>query len=350
MQTTKMATMKRCLGVLALALTAAGSVRADTFAYVLTQGGQFGTIDLDTGVFTQVRAIGRSFKGLGVAGGYLYTSEGSVLWELNPANGNLRKVGGLTYLGSSYSGALGSGEGGSLILLHDQDVFYVDRSTGTLTKDIYNSAPPSGSISACSTNGEYTPGNRLAVYYTVGDLVYVPAVNGVDGDPPIGNLGFRATALMGAEPNIANGLYAVSSAAPYPIYIFDIITKVTTFVANPSGNPPPMSAFAGLAPSVSPSITPAHPEFAPQNVGTASQPMTVRLANHGFTAMTISDIRTSGDFAQTNLCGLDLEPNTSCTISVTFTPTQKGNRTGTLTVREGAGGSPHTTNLFGTGE
>jgi hypothetical protein len=39
-----------------------------------------------------------------------------------------------------------------------------------------------------------------------------------------------------------------------------------------------------------------------------------------------------------------------CTISVVFTPTQTGTRTGTLSVSDSAMGSPQTSNLTGTGK
>ena len=82
----------------------------------------------------------------------------------------------------------------------------------------------------------------------------------------------------------------------------------------------------------------------------ASKPVTV--TNNGNAALTINSIAASGDFAQTNTCGTlpaTLAANANCTISVTFAPTAVGARTGTLTITDNAGGSPHTVSLSGTG-
>ncbi len=50
-----------------------------------------------------------------------------------------------------------------------------------------------------------------------------------------------------------------------------------------------------------------------------------------------------------NTCGTSLAAHTTCTINVTFTPTQLGQRTGTLTITDNAAGSPHTVSLTGAG-
>ena len=92
--------------------------------------------------------------------------------------------------------------------------------------------------------------------------------------------------------------------------------------------------------------------FANQIVGTTSTAQSETLKNNLAAALTISSISTSGDFAQTSTC--PLSPNTlaarsSCTISVTFTPTALGARTGTLTIHDSASGGPQTVSLSGTG-
>ncbi len=82
--------------------------------------------------------------------------------------------------------------------------------------------------------------------------------------------------------------------------------------------------------------------FGDQAVGTTSAPQTITLTATADTGtFTITSITTSGDFAQTNDCTAPLTPGTSCTISVTFTPTAAGLRTGSLglTATLGAGGT-----------
>lgn len=93
--------------------------------------------------------------------------------------------------------------------------------------------------------------------------------------------------------------------------------------------------------------------FGDQVVGTTSAPETITLTATADTGtFTITSITTSGDFAQTNDCTAPLTPGTSCTISVTFTPTAAGLRTGSLNLAAtlGAGGSLNgTASLQGVG-
>ena len=92
--------------------------------------------------------------------------------------------------------------------------------------------------------------------------------------------------------------------------------------------------------------------FPSQLVTTASARMVVTVKNNQPGALTISGVSTLGDFAQTSTC--PLSPNTlaggnSCTISVTFTPTAIGTRTGTLTITDNASTTPQIVSLSGTG-
>jgi len=103
-----------------------------------------------------------------------------------------------------------------------------------------------------------------------------------------------------------------------------------------------LGPIAGLSPTA---VT-----FASQLAGTTSSAKTVTLSNTGNADLTISGIAVSGDFAQTNTCGSSVVAGKNCTISVTFTPTAGGSRTGTLTISDNAPGSPHTVSLTGTGQ
>jgi len=73
------------------------------------------------------------------------------------------------------------------------------------------------------------------------------------------------------------------------------------------------------------------------------------LQNVGGTTLNIAAIAASGDFAQTNTCGATLAVSAACTISVTFTPTALGVRSGAVSVTSDAAGSPHTAVLGGSG-
>ena len=55
------------------------------------------------------------------------------------------------------------------------------------------------------------------------------------------------------------------------------------------------------------------------------------------------------DFSQTNNCAVTLAPGDTCSIDVRFAPAGNGSYTATLTMTDGAPGSPQTIGLSGTG-
>jgi phospholipase C len=98
------------------------------------------------------------------------------------------------------------------------------------------------------------------------------------------------------------------------------------------------------------SFNPNKLTFASQAVGTTSQPMTMTVKNPSTTAsLAMGAVTTTGDFAATSNCPSSLLPGVSCTISVTFTPTVAGARTGGVSVVNGDFRSPQIINVSGTG-
>jgi hypothetical protein len=89
--------------------------------------------------------------------------------------------------------------------------------------------------------------------------------------------------------------------------------------------------------------------FASTTVAATSPAQTITGTNTGGAPLTISNVGVTGDFAQANNCPTSLVGGTKCEISVTFTPTAPGNRYGTLTITDNAGGSPQTITLSGIG-
>jgi hypothetical protein len=96
---------------------------------------------------------------------------------------------------------------------------------------------------------------------------------------------------------------------------------------------------------------PAHQNFSPQLVGSASTSAAIQLVNTGSAALGMSGISITGtdnsDFAQTNNCGSSLAAGGSCTANVTFTPQASGSRTAVLSISDSATGSPQTVSLTG---
>lgn len=118
-----------------------------------------------------------------------------------------------------------------------------------------------------------------------------------------------------------------------------------------------LACFTALVclPAFSQSVTvnPTSISFGNQAQGTASPVHKVTLKNGQSSAIIISSISTNlSDFAETNTCPVSpatLAAGASCTISVTFTPSIQGIRSGTLTVVDTGLSSPQLVTLTGTG-
>jgi hypothetical protein len=108
-------------------------------------------------------------------------------------------------------------------------------------------------------------------------------------------------------------------------------------------------ALSGTGSAAAVSLSPKGLNFGNQPVGAASSPQDITLSNTGNDALTIDNLSTSVDFAQTNDCGTSLEAGGTCTIHVSFAPGATGLRNGTLTISDSAIGSPHIVTLSGTG-
>jgi hypothetical protein len=87
-------------------------------------------------------------------------------------------------------------------------------------------------------------------------------------------------------------------------------------------------------------FNPSSLNFGTVKVGHSST-QSVTLSNPGTTALNITNVSVTGpnapDFAKNSTgCPGSLAPNTSCTISVTFTPSAKGSRSAYLSLSDNA--------------
>ncbi len=114
-------------------------------------------------------------------------------------------------------------------------------------------------------------------------------------------------------------------------------------------------AVSGTGTTIATAVTilPTSLSFPNQTVGTVSAPQSVSITNTGTTTLNITNILTnSSDFSQTNTCAAllyTLNVNQSCTVSVTFSPTASGTRSGALSIYDNATGSPQSVALSGVG-
>jgi hypothetical protein len=125
---------------------------------------------------------------------------------------------------------------------------------------------------------------------------------------------------------------------------------------DPTGTQNVPLSGSGSTPSAAVTVTPTSLAFGSQLVGTTTAAQTITGTSTGAAPLSISSIALSGtnvgDFAQFNNCPTGsntLATNASCTISVTFTPTARGARTGKVTVNTSAGGTAPSVSLSGTG-
>jgi hypothetical protein len=100
-------------------------------------------------------------------------------------------------------------------------------------------------------------------------------------------------------------------------------------------------------------FSPASVNFGSVKVGTSSTAKKVTVSNVSSGTITFSTIviggTNTGDFTQTNNCGGSLAAGKGCTVTVTFTPTATGARSGNVTVKDTDPVSPQKILLSGTG-
>lgn len=116
-------------------------------------------------------------------------------------------------------------------------------------------------------------------------------------------------------------------------------TRIASFSFPPcTSNPPVTLAPNGLY-------------FGALSVGTTSAPQPVTLTNLQSVPLNITSVAASGDYSESDNClsSSPIAPGGTCTISITFTPTVSGTRTGQVTVSDDAPGAVQVVNVTGVG-
>src|SRR5260370_282145 len=180
-------------------------------------------------------------------------------------------------------------------------------------------------------------------------------------------IAFTSAVISGGNPAAANNDYVATSGCGASIAAGASCTVSVTFkpsvaaaeaatlvLTDGDSTSPQNIALTGTGANPTPAVglAPTSLTFGNQQLSTTSPAQTVTLTNTGTGPLTIISIATSGDFAKTSACPISpatLAAGANCVISVTFTPTAAGARTGTLTITDNAAGNPHTVTLTGTG-
>jgi hypothetical protein len=100
-----------------------------------------------------------------------------------------------------------------------------------------------------------------------------------------------------------------------------------------------------------PVYTPTCTSAPPTTCGQTCPPVPVTVCNKGSQPITITQVNCTGDYQVVNNCvGTTVQPGGSCTINVSFCPTKRGTRCGTISVCDNSTNSPHITCLTGNGQ
>jgi len=166
---------------------------------------------------------------------------------------------------------------------------------------------------------EFNMGSQAVIFLGNGDGTFQPAKTFGTGRDP----GFIATADFNKDgkPDLV-----FADGGPRVYYVATMLnTGVVTF-------------------------SPTTPlNFKKVTVGTTSPPQTVTLTNTGKSALTISSMKSTGQFGMTSTCGTSVAAGANCAINVTFSPQSKGPKGGTVTIRDSASSKPQVIELSGVG-
>ena len=129
-------------------------------------------------------------------------------------------------------------------------------------------------------------------------------------------------------------------------------SAVLSVADNASGSPQSVP-LSGTGVSNPIFFTPPSLSFPDQLIGTASVQQSVAMTYVGQPTLKITSVAVAGanagDFSQTNNCGSSLTQNSTCTITVTFTPSGAWARSAAVLVTDNGLGSPHMAGLAGSG-
>lgn len=231
-----------------LILTSVG-LKADSLAYATVQttgADTFGTLDLNTGVFTAINASEPSQLQLAAFGGNLYALQetGNALYQVNPTTGNLTSLGALSIplvIGSTSSGLYDVDEALNLNSLNPSNgAATLIGSTGTPGFENWYALSNSGSV----------------LYMGVESTLY--KVNATTGlATAVGNYGVAVAGEPEAEMGallFENGVLYGAQEGPW----IDTIDPTTGLATNISTLQGPLAGgfIYGLAPDVQSSPVP----------------------------------------------------------------------------------------------
>ena len=208
----------------------------------------------------------------------------------------------------------------------------------------YRSTDGGAHWAVITSNLPSSPANNLVVDPLDPNTAYIATDNGVYSTPQIATCATAASHCWSAfGTGLPHAPVVQLSAAP-------ATASLNVLVAATYGRGvwqiPLLTAGTQLTTAA---LAPVSLTFASQLVGTASDAQEVILTNTGGITLTPSSIGVSGDFTETDDCvNKGINAGATCTIDVTFTPAQRGVRSGQLTISANVPGGQLAVALDGT--
>jgi len=303
-----------------------------------------------------------------------------------------------TISGNIISGNTAAGVGGGIAMANDSDAIVTDNIfTGNTANQGGGIAAlvPSGSPGPTVVNNTFFADTATAdgsefylngfyaqtnffnnIFWGSANLTAVLCDTGYSSDPPVfqfndiyspqgTTLGGACSTLGGSNHNISvdplfvnapsdfrlqptsPAIDAGSNSAPH-IPEKDIVGNDRILAASGQCSAVVDLGAYELGQSSSLTLNPLSSTFPAQLVGSTSSALSTTITNNGAAAVTVCAVNPTGDFAQTNTCGASILAKASCTVSVTFSPTVHGQRTGFVQIITSDGGSPQIISLSGT--
>jgi hypothetical protein len=107
--------------------------------------------------------------------------------------------------------------------------------------------------------------------------------------------------------------------------------------------------LSGIGGVSSVAFSPATLAFGNTNLGKSSMAKTVTVTNNNTTPITFISIVSDGDYTESNTCGTSLNAGSACTVTVSFSPTGSGKRSGRVTFSDTDPSNLQTLTLSGVG-
>jgi 6-phosphogluconolactonase (cycloisomerase 2 family) len=161
-----------------------------------------------------------------------------------------------------------------------------------------------------------------------------------------------------SQTNTCTAVLAPGAACQVTIYFTPTTTGVlgaTLQVVDSAPGSPQTVALSGIGTSSTPqpqvSLSASNLSFGSQTQGTSSAAQAITLTNTGNATLHISAINLTGsypkDWTQTNTCTAPLAAQGTCTLSVTFSPSDNGVLSAVVNIADDAPNSPQAINLYG---